>query len=78
VLAGIATASVIRRPVATPSSWPSRKLSGVRGIFRVSALAAALERQGRCPPDAHFTGARDRARFNERLGRAGGDRVESY
>lgn len=61
VPAGIATASVIRRPVATRSSVPSRELIGVRDVLRLSAFAAGFERQGRRSPDAYFTGVRGQA-----------------
>jgi len=53
VLAGIATASVIRRPVAAIIIAFST-VTGVRGVFRVSALAAALERQGARPARRPF------------------------
>jgi hypothetical protein len=73
----IATASVSSRPIAMPVVTAlGPELFGVRGAFRVNALAPALERQGLRPPDAHFAGVHDRAKLNECLGRLGEDRVE--
>jgi hypothetical protein len=64
VPASIAPASVSSRPIATPIVIDLRpELFGLRGAFRVIALAPVLERQGRRPPDADFTGVRDRAKF---------------
>jgi hypothetical protein len=73
VLASIATASVRSSPVATPSSLPSVPNSSACWASSVGTLSPALERQGRRPPNAPFTGVRDRAKLNERFGLAGED-----